>query len=156
MHFLEETWIVAQFMIFCNWKIPRRQIFMVSFWFQGELVFHAQGDRASYKLFQTFFESLNHSRMKIILSLEIAENICKSLSLSFTYLTVHCVFCSCALVGYSMIYKRNYTAHTWGVFLRCACVCVFSDQKLKCKNSGTDHRWKVFLLNMSEYVSWGY
>ena len=35
---------------------------MVSFWFQGELVFHAPGDQASYQLFQTFFESLNHSR----------------------------------------------------------------------------------------------
>ena len=43
-------------------RSPGRQIFMVSFWFQGELVFHAPGDRASYQLFQTFFESLNHSR----------------------------------------------------------------------------------------------
>ena len=80
---------------------------MVSFWFQGELVFHAPGDRASYQLFQTFFESLNHSRKE---NIDLFGNGRKFTSLLlFTHLAVHCAFCSCAIEG---DYKRNRTAHT--------------------------------------------
>ena len=74
-------------------RSPGRQIFMVSFWFQGELVFHAPGDRASYQLFQTFFESLNHSGKENIAFFwkwqEIYLSIALHTHILFIVLSVH-------------------------------------------------------------------
>ena len=82
---------------------------MVSFWFQGELVFHAPGDRASYQLFLTFFESLNHSGEE---NIAFGNGRKFTFLLLFTHLAVQCAFCSCAIEGDGMICKRNRTAHT--------------------------------------------
>ena len=112
-------------------RSPGRQIFMVSFWFQGELVFHAPGDRASYQLFQTFFESLNHSRNE---NNTFFENGNKSLHLYFSLIpTFGCSLSflfRCHWRWRDDLQENSHCPHLKGFSPVCLRLCIFRSKAL--------------------------
>ena len=105
-------------------RSPGRQIFMVSFWFQGELVFHAPGDQTSYQLFQTFFESLNHSGKENIAFFWKWQEIYLSIAPS-TFGSSLCFLFICHWRWRDDLQEKSHCPHLKGFSPVCLRLCIF-------------------------------